>query len=345
MKGYGAMSLVQLPLLIIGAILCLRHFKESKYRVALVSMLVAPVGATVVEPGILRTLAFLMPAAVICAIGLEWLLKRLPGARVVLVTSLVTFGVLAAMNLTLLNDALTNGPTWYNNYTLYGMQWGTKQLFVDEIPKLLKASPGAPIYVTHTWANGTDVFVRFFDMDPGRVQVAAIDGWINKKLPLNPNALFIMTPAEYESARTNPKFKRVTLLDTIPYPDGRPGFYVSRLEYADNADTVFAAERAAQRQLVTEPVAIDGQTVLISHTKLDMGNLQVMFDGDTAHDCARDRSQPTDPRSEVPDPAAARRADRVFREGEPSHHGPALCQRGCPAGRIRRQLQIRPGGR
>lgn len=281
MKGYGALSLVQLPLLLTGAILCIRRFNESKYRVALVGLLVTPVGEALLDPNILRALAFFFPAAIICAIGLEWLLNRLRGARVAVITSLAVFGILAAMNLGLLNDALTHGPTWYDNYTLYGMQWGAKQLFVDEIPKLLKANPGAPIYVTHTWANGTDIFLRFFDMDPARVQPATVEGWINKKLPLNPNALFIMAPEEYEKARANPKFKRVTVVDTIPYPDGRPGFYVGRLEYADNVDVVFAAERAAQRQLVTDPVTIDGQVVQVAHTKLDMGNVQVMFDGNT----------------------------------------------------------------
>lgn len=279
MKGYGSMALVQLPLLIIGVILCLRHFKESKYRIALVTLLVAPIGATILEPGILRTLAFFGPAGILCTIGLEWLLNRLRTARVALITSLAVFVILGAMNFRLLNDALTNGPTWYSDYTLYGMQWGTKQLFVDEIPKLLEEHPEARIYVTHTWANGTDVFLRFFDLDPPRVQVAAIDGWIQKKLPLDPDALFIMTPGEYEAARVNPKFTGIAIEDIIPYPDGRPGFYVGRVAYADNVDAVFAAERDEQRQLVTESVTLDGQEVQISHTKLDMGNLQVMFDG------------------------------------------------------------------
>jgi hypothetical protein len=281
MKGYGALALLQLPLLIIGAVLCVRHFRESKYRIALVALLVAPVGATLLEPGILRTLAFFGPAGIICMIGLEWLLNRLRGARTAALASLATFGILAAMSLGLLNDALTNGPTWYNDYTLYGMQWGAKQLFVDEIPKLLKTKPGAPVYVTHTWANGTDIFIRFFSLDRGAVQIASMDGWLNKKLPLNPNALFIMSPDEYERSRSSPKFKQVSLVDTIPYPDGRPGFYVARLTYADNVDAVFAAERVAQRQLVTETLTLDGQAVQIAHTRLDMGNLQVMFDGET----------------------------------------------------------------
>ena len=286
MKGYGAMALIQLPLLITGALLCLRYFKESKYRVVLVSLLVTPVGATLLEPGILRTLAFLMPAALICTIGLEWLLNRLRGARAAVIASLTVFLILAAMNLSLLHGALTNGPTWYSDYTLYGMQWGAKQLFGDEIPKLLEANPNAPIYVTHTWANGTDIFPRFFDLDPARIRVASVEGWINKKLPLEPNAIFIMDPTEYEKARADPKFEQVSILDTIPYPDGRVGFYVGRLEYAANADDVFAAERAEQRQLVTDPVTIDDQTVQLAHTKLDMGNTQVMFDGDT-HTVAR----------------------------------------------------------
>ena len=281
MTGYGAIPLLQLPLILTGVILCLRHFNESKYRVILVALLVTPVGAALMEPNILRSLAFFFPAAAIGTIGLEWWLNRLRNARVALVASLAAFVLFATMNLTLLNTALTKTPTAQSDYSLYGMQWGAKQLFVDEIPKLLETNPNAPIYVTHTWANGTDIFMRFFDLDPMRVQVTTVDGWINKKLHLDPNALFIMSPEEYEKARSNPKFKQVSIVDTIPYPDGRVGFYVGNLAYADNVDDVFAAERIEQRRLVTDQVTIGDQPAQIAHTQLDMGNAQVMFDGDT----------------------------------------------------------------
>ena len=40
----------------------------------------------------------------------------------------------------------------------------------------------------------------------------------------------------------------------MAYPDGQPGFYFVRMRYADNVDTIFAAERQA-RQVLQEDSA------------------------------------------------------------------------------------------
>ncbi len=280
MKDYGFLPLIELPLILIGVGGCLRHFRESRYRAALAGLFIAPVGAALADIGILRALAFVIPAAIVSALGLEWLLSRIKEARAVALTSLALFGILGAMSVGMLQDALTNGPTWSSDYTLYGMQWGAKQIFQDTVPQLIADNPESPIYVSDTWANGTDVFVRFFDLDPSQVQVKGIIAWLTKKQSLDPNAIFIMTPDEYDKARTSPKFKSIDVQDTIKYPDGRNGFYVARVEYADNIDEIFAAEREALRQPVTDSVTIDGEVVQLSHTKFDIGSAQSLFDND-----------------------------------------------------------------
>ncbi len=279
LKGYGFMPLIELPVLLIGVVVCLRRFKESKYRALLAALVVVPVSAAVTDAAIIRVLAFVMPATIVSALGLEWLLTRIKRARSIAVTSFALFGILAGLSLGMLQDALTNGPTWYSDYTLYGMQWGAKQIFQAALPNYIETHPAGPIYVSHTWANGTDIFSRFFETSP-RVQIATIDGWLEKKLFLDPNAVFIMPPNEYEKARHSPKFKNVEVEDIILYPDGRDGFYIARLEYADNADQIIAAERAALRQLVTEPVTMDGEGASLAHTKFDIGATQSMLDGD-----------------------------------------------------------------
>jgi hypothetical protein len=280
LKGYGFLPLIELPLLLLGIILSLRHIKESRYRAVLASLLAAPIGAAVADPAIIRELAFIVPATIVSGLGLEWLLRRITGARAIAVTSVTLFLVLALMSVGLLQDAITNGPTWYSDYTLYGMQWGAKQVFQDAVPRLLKENPGVPIYISDRWANGTDVFMRFFKLDETRAQMANVLAWMQKKLPLNPKAIFVMTPDEFESAKSSPKFKSVKIQDTIKYPDGRDGFYIARLAYADNVDQVFASERAAELQPVTETVTIQNQLVSVSHTRLDIGSAEAMFDGD-----------------------------------------------------------------
>jgi hypothetical protein len=280
MKGYGFLPLIELPLFVIGVILCLRYFKESKYRAVLAALLAAPVGATVTDPAIIRELSFVIPATIVSVLGLEWLCTRIKSARVVVATHFALFVILSALSLSLLQDALANGPTWFSDYTLYGMQWGAKQVFRDTVPRLIQDNPNAPIFVSDTWANGTGVFVYFFALNPNQVVVRNIAAWLEKKVPLAPNTIFVMTPDEYEKARASSKFKNVVARGTIPYPDGRDGFFIVRLEYADNVDAVFAAERAALLQPVTESVNVGGEMVQLTHTKFDMGIAQSMFDGD-----------------------------------------------------------------
>ncbi len=280
MKGYSFMPLIELPLFLAGAVRCLQKARESRHRTLLAALLAAPVGAAVADPGILRVLAFVAPATLVSMAGLDWLLVRLTNPRSVAMVSLALFGVLSVASAGMLRDALANGPTWYSDYTLYGMQWGAKQVFQDTVPRLLRDNPDARIYVTGNWANGTDIFASFFLPGERRVQVRDISAWLLKREPLPANAIFVAPPEEYEKARSSPKLKNVRVLETIPYPSGPPGFYVLRMEYADGADTMFAAEKAELRQLVTEQISIGGQTAELSHTKFDIGNAQSMFDGD-----------------------------------------------------------------
>jgi hypothetical protein len=92
--------------------------------------------------------------------------------------------------------------------------------------------------------------------------------------------LFVMSAAEYESAKNSPKFEAVKVEKVIPYPDGSPGFYFARLKYVPNIDVVFAAEEEARRQLMSGTFVVDGQDVEIRYSKLDMGDPVFMFDND-----------------------------------------------------------------
>ncbi len=278
MKGYGFLPIVELPLFVAGVVACLYRMRESKYRTLLAALVTAPVGATVAEPAIIRELAFIVPATIVSAVGLDWILSRIARPSASLLISTVLFVVLGAMSVALLHTALANGPTWYSNYGLYGMQWGAKQLFQEAIPAYLTSHPDRTIYVSHTWANGAEVYPRFF-ASPARVHMGTINSWLeNKRGP--GDTVFVMTPEEYETARTSPKLKTVEVEQVVPYPDGRPGFYFAHVAYADNADALIQAEQHALRQRVTETAIINGEPVEISHPRFDVGNIAAMFDGD-----------------------------------------------------------------
>jgi 4-amino-4-deoxy-L-arabinose transferase-like glycosyltransferase len=282
MAGYGHLRTEMLPLVLIGLGMCLWRFRSSPHRGILLAALAAPIGASLVNISITRVLAFIIPATVLAGLGLEVILNWLTRRMAFALAATATFGLLAFISLFTLRQALTEGPLWFRDYGLYGMQYGAKQLFVDAIPKYLRQSPNIRIGVSPTWANGADAFVRFFlaPEDRNRVQMLNVNSFLDNKGNLNPDLLLVMTPQEYNKALSSPKFKTVDIDQIIPYPDGNPGFYFARLTYAENVDAIFAAEQEARHTLLEGSAVIDGQTVQVKYSQIDGGQPKDMFDGD-----------------------------------------------------------------
>jgi hypothetical protein len=279
MKGYGHLLRPALPFALLGLVLAARQLRSSAHRLLFIALLVAPAGSALVQIGITRALVFVIPATILTALGisscLEWLERRRFSRRALTVG---LFALLAITNLAILRDALANGPTWYRDYGLGGLQYGARQLF-PEIEAYLQTSPETNIILSPSWANGTDVVARFFLPDPLPLQMGSIDGHLFERLPLDENTLFVMIPEEYAQAQASGKFADIRVEKMLPYPDGRPGFYFVRLRYADNVDDILAAEREARRVLQSAEIFLDGQAVQVKYPLLDIGEASHLFDG------------------------------------------------------------------
>jgi hypothetical protein len=283
MKGYGNLLLASLPFFVTGLILALRHLRSPAYRAILIALLAAPAGSALVGIGVTRALVYVIPATILTALGVSWLLvwiERKLAHRFSLrpVLSLALFTLLAATSLWMLRDALVNGPTWYQDYGLGGMQYGARQMFAV-VKTRLEDSPPPKMIVTHSWANGADVLARYFLGDPLPVLPSTIEAYLFEKLPLEENTQFVMTPEEYALAQESGKFTDIRVDQTLPYPNGQPGFYFVRLRYVDDIDEILAAEREERRTLQEETVHIGGQPVRVRFPMLDMGEIGAMFDG------------------------------------------------------------------
>jgi hypothetical protein len=285
MKGYGNLFWPTLPLALLGLWQAIVNFRSPAHRVVLIALLASPVASALVAIGVPRMLWFVVPATVLTGLGLsaslEWLQRwRLPRAAV----AVGVFVVLAGFNIYMLRDALVNGPLWFRDYTLDGMQYGAKQLFGEAIPQILAHDPNAQVKVSPSWANGTDLFVPFF-LSPeqqSRVQLQSIDYYAYDKRPdLTPNTLLVMMAREYEQTANDPKFTDIRVEQILPYPDGTTGFYFVHLAYSPAADDIFAAAEAARRQPVEEQVTLDGQDVTVTHSQFGAGRIQDTLDGDT----------------------------------------------------------------
>jgi len=357
MKDYGHIMLVTLPFALVGLVQVLRNLRESASRAILLVILVIPMGGAMVQIGITRNLVFVIPAAILTAIGFERVLRwienphqeldgsthaspptrkqvsasagiLLAGAVLALlfdktidrisivalaillgfhglgyfeklkgwmrdrftgwklshtIVSLAAFGVLSFANIFLLRDALTNGPYWWTDYGMGGMQYGAFQIY-DIIEEYHQEHPETKFVFTSNWANGADVLNRFFIGIQPWLDGGSIEGYIQRKYPVDENTLFIMVPYEYEMALASPKLTDIRVETIVPNPDGTPAFYFVRLRYVDNIDEIFAAERAERAVLREAVINVEGQPVSIRFSYLDAvdqaQSIQEVFDDD-----------------------------------------------------------------
>lgn len=280
MKDRAFFPFFILPFVAVGIGVCLWKFGSSAHRAVLLSPLGVPFSAAAAQIQILRLLAMIVPVTLLALIGFDqiarWARRILPSP----LAAVLLAGALTVQTARLTETALVDGPTWYSDYGLYGMQYGAPQVF-RAIREELAQSGKTQILLTPVWSNNTDAFLPFFlsQEERERVRMAAINAYALRMRPVAPEELFVMTPEEFASAKQSGKFVFQAPERVIPYPDGRPGFYFVRFQYAPDAEAVFAAEREARQQLKEEAVPVDGETVIVRHSQLDMGALTALFDG------------------------------------------------------------------
>lgn len=281
MKDYGHILKTTLPFAILGFLISLKSFRSSPHRAILAALLVSPLGGSIVGIGITRVLSFVIPAAILTALGFEavgrWIDHRITYTG----TAIVAFVLLSYANISMLQDALVNGPTWYHDYELGGMQYGARQVFA-EVEDFVQYHPESRVFVSPTWTNGAHILQQFFVPDQPNVHMGNAGVYLLEMLDdLDENTVFVLTQAEYNEAIESDKVSVIKLERTVPYPDGRDGFFFVRLRYTENAEDIFEDEREARKQPITDDVLIDGQEVEIQHPLLDMGEVENLFDGDT----------------------------------------------------------------
>lgn len=280
MYGYGHLLLWTLPLAALGLVKVVRNLNQPGYRLLLIIALAAPTGAALVAIGITRALFVVLPAALLSALGLsmlmEWVLKRIKIPRSAL--AVAVFVLLAGFNVYMMRDALVNGPLWFSDYGLGGMQYGGSQIF-GEVNRYLEKSPDTRIVVSSAWANGADVLGRFFSPEPLKYELGSIEGYYYEHKPLDKSMVFVVIPEEYGRLLQSNKFTDIEIEKMIAYPDGRAGFYFMRLRYVDNIDQILAVERASRQVLQQANVTVSGHPARVEYSYLDMGSIENIFDG------------------------------------------------------------------
>lgn len=270
---------LSLPLVFIGIAAALRDIRSAPNRVLLAALLAVPAGAALVGVGITRLLAMVIPAVLFASLGLQVLLgwlERLHWNRAAL--TIAVFGVLAGSSLFQLDDALTNGPTWFNDYGLGGMQYGARQIF-PAVQEAAAANPERRYLLSPSWTNGTEEVVRFFTGNDRKFDLGSVSGYLLDEYDDLEQTTFVMIPEELRMAAASGKFTGMTLERVLLYPDGKPGFYFIRMHYSDSFHTMLESEIQNRKSLQEDTVTWDGQPALVRFSALDMGQIADALDG------------------------------------------------------------------
>ena len=281
MGNFGNLLIFTFPLGIAAVGLAAWRWRRWDFRIPLLAVLAAPSGAALVGMGVTRALFMVIPmallTALLCGELLEWAARRWQINRPILNAALWTS--LAGFAFFLLYAALTRGPTWSDDYGMGGLQYGARQVFGEAL-RYAGTHPGEQVVVSPSWANGADVVARFFLPDSAHVSLNGIDHWLEEKRPLNDQMLFILPPEELERAQKSAKFSLIQVEDSLPWPDGRPGFYLVHLRYVEQIDQIMAAELEDRRALQTASLVAGDRPLLVKYSRLDMGEIRHIFDGD-----------------------------------------------------------------
>jgi len=276
---------ISIPFLLLGILLAFIHIRKPAHRLALVALLACPIPASVAAIGMPRMLWMSVPLAILSAIGLsaiiEWGEKRLKTSSVWPAWAL--FAALTFLSAYMLRDGLVNGPLWFPDYTLYGMQYGARQVFEDTVRPALEKDPNLKFIVSPSWANGTEKFVSFFIPEGMQSRVTmgqpTDHDYLDNLSIFTSDILFISTANEYNKLFQEPVlFKDVNVIQIIPYPNGEPGFYVISLTPVDNINEIVAAQHQLNRTPVEDTMLFNNETIRVVHSPLGSGNMENVFD-------------------------------------------------------------------
>jgi hypothetical protein len=159
------------------------------------------------------------------------------------------------------------------------VQFGASKVF-PAVQEEQKVTPNALAVISPNWAMFEDLPGRIYMGDNANIKFVAIYDYAKRRLPLENDTIFVVTPEEFDFAQKSPMFSDIQVLKVIPYSSTKAGFYLIRFKYSPQADALLAAEDAERRKLIPGEVVINGQNVQVNYTQDDGLPIQNVFDDD-----------------------------------------------------------------
>ena len=137
--------------------------------------------------------------------------------------------------------------------------------------------------ISPSWANGTEEFTSFFIPQEyqSRVRLGQIYDLIKEKPVLGTDYYFVVTQDELDKIQPDPKFKDISTRSVINLPNGKPGFYVINLAFADNLDAIWAQQQAELQKPVEDFFEWHGENVRVIHSPLSGGQMSDLTDANS----------------------------------------------------------------
>jgi hypothetical protein len=178
----------------------------------------------------------------------------------------------------MLIDALVNGPTWFQNYYLEGMQYGASQMF-GAVNEVWVEDPDTQVFISPNWGYYTHHQTRFFLSDKAPYRLGSIGDFFSNYIPVE-HLLFVLPAVEFQQMLNSDKFTDIRIERVIPYPNGQPGFFFFKMRYVDNIQEIFEKENAVRRKLIPDDIVLDDVPTHVEHTRLNMNSIGEAFDRD-----------------------------------------------------------------
>lgn len=280
MKGYGHILLPFLPIYLLGLFILFRNIRRPEFRVIWIIMLASPLAGAIGEEGITSVLVFLIPATIAISLGLQRMIEALDNIWDLDSSALSLFALMIVFHISMTGDALINGPTWPDDYGLTGFEYGAKQVFTNA-EELVNRPDVERVYISPTWAKGTDILWRFFITDVSEITMANASGVLESSQPeLMDVIYYVVTTPEYIELVNDPEITRVEIERVLEYPNGKPGFFFIRVVDASDKEQSYINKQNVHITPQEVLVEYHRRKIDVKYSKTDMCQTIDVFDDD-----------------------------------------------------------------
>lgn len=278
MKGYGHILPVFLPFAVWGAVRLVRRRSLPEFLAVLVPLLSAPVAGALLKTEVTRALVAVLSYGWLILLGLEagadWLEGRRFRCEWITAALVVLLG---GGQIYMLVDALSRGPTWWSDYGISGIQYGSNQVFREALA-YSQEHPETKVYISGGWIFQADALKRFF-VPPGAPVDLATPDQMPDRIASGEDLTFVVIPGEYQRLVDSGDYETIDVEKTLPCPDGSPCFRFVRLQFKPEVKENLLAGIAALSQPVESGAKWNGMDLEATYTALSDGRIGNLFDG------------------------------------------------------------------